>query len=290
MLARDRIEAAHSVNKLLQRLLGKPSTDRSSGRLDQPPALADRQEAPVASAPRFVALNELEALLIIASANPGRRSEFQQVMLKSDLLAATPDALDDSGWRTLETSEHISLLNVLDPDGRPTAAVFTSEQRIVDAFGAGTGFVQMNGATLLDIVAGSGAYLNPGSAYSVHWTADQLSSVLGRPVGFTVQEDTEIMLGVPRERPEALLTALGRSLSAESRIREAWLALAHWPGQDERSWYLDVRTTMAADEVSAMLGEAFQFAGETGLALNMTVTNDVESEGSGIRLIPTSTH
>lgn len=278
------------MNRLLKRLQGRPSTDRSSRRLAQTPPPADRPKAPVAGPPPFVALNALEALLVIASADPGRRHELQKVMLESDLLAATPAARDANGRRPLQGSERLSLLNVLDPNGLSMAAVFTSEQRIVDAFGAGTGFIQMNGATLLELVAGHGAYLNPGSACSVHWTADQLNAVLGKSVRFTVQEDTEIMLGVPRERPEALLAALVRPLSAENRIREAWLALAQWPEQDECSWYLDVRTAMSADEVSAMLSEAFGLAGETGLALSMTVTNDDERKGSGIRLVPAFPH
>lgn len=235
-------------------------------------------------------MNELEVLLIAASTDPSKRSEFQKVMLKSDLLAATPEAHDDSGWRTLTTSERISLLNVPAPDGVPVAAVFTSQQRIVDAFGAGTGFIQMNGATLLELVAESGAFLNPGSAYGVHWTADHLSAVLGKPTRITIQKDTQIMLGAPKERPEALLAALTRPLSADHRVREAWLALAHWPEEDRWSWYLDVRTAMSGDDVAAMLAEAFQLTSETGLTLDMRVTDENEAEGSGIRLVPTFTH
>lgn len=247
-------------------------------------------ETPPTSTPPFVALNELEVLLIAASTAPNKRSEFQKVMLESDLLAATPEARNDSGWRTLKTSERVSLLNVPAPDGVPVAAIFTSEQRIVDAFGAGTGFIQMNGAALLELVAESGAFLNPGSAYGVHWTADQISAVLGKPVRITIEKETQIMLGVPKERPDALLAALTRSLSAESRIREAWLALAHWPDEDRWAWYLDVRTAMSADDVGAMLAEALKLTGETGLMLDMTVTNENAAEGSGIRLVPITTH
>ncbi|MNS69890.1 enhanced serine sensitivity protein SseB [compost metagenome] len=280
------------MNKWLRKLFGKTTTDRPESRLVVPDRTLDTaiHETPVASAPPFVALNELETLLIAASTDPAKRRKFQDVMLASDLLAATPEAHDGSGWRTLQASEFVSLLNVPAPDGVPVAAVFTSEQRIVDAFGAGTNFIQMNGATLLELVAESGAFLNPGSAYGVHWTADQLNAVLGKPVRITIQKDTQIMLGAPRERPEALLDALTRPLAAENRIDEAWLALAHWPEEDRWSWYLDVRTAMSADDVGAMLAEAFKLTDETGLAIDMRVTNENEAEGSGIRLVPASTH
>ncbi len=280
------------MNKWLRKLFGKTTIDSPESRLLTPDRTLDTaiHETSVASTPPFVALNELEALLIAASTDPMQRSEFQDVMLKSDLLAATPEAHDSSGWRTLKKSERVSLLNVPAPDGLTVAAVFTSEQRIIDAFGAGTGFIQMNGAALLELVAESGAFLNPGSVYGVHWTADQLSAILGKPVRITIQKDTQVMLGAPKERPEALLDALTRSLSAENRIREAWLALAHWPEEDRWSWYLDVRTAMPGDDVSALLAEAFKLSSQTGLTLDMRVTNENEAEGSGIRLIPTSTH
>ena len=293
MLVRlNRTGATNTVNRWLRRLLGKSAVEQTADRSVPPDQTLNTAppETPPTSTPPFVALNELEVLLIAASTDPSKRSEFQKVMLKSDLLAATPEAHDDSGWRTLTTSERISLLNVPAPDGVPVAAVFTSQQRIVDAFGAGTGFIQMNGATLLELVAESGAFLNPGSAYGVHWTADHLSAVLGKPTRITIQKDTQIMLGAPKERPEALLAALTRPLSADHRVREAWLALAHWPEEDRWSWYLDVRTAMSGDDVAAMLAEAFQLTSETGLTLDMRVTDENEAEGSGIRLVPTFTH
>jgi len=284
--------ATRTVNKWLRKLFGKTTIDSAKSPVVAPDRTLDAEihKTPVASTPPFVALNELEALLIAASTNPAKRRQFQDAMLASDLLAATPEAHDDSGWRTLQASELVSLLNVPAPDGAPVAAVFTSEQRIVDAFGAGTGFIQMNGATLLELVAERGAFLNPGSAYGVHWTADQLSAVLGKPARITIQKDTQVMLGAPKERPEELLDALTRSLSAENRIREAWLALAHWPEEDRWSWYLDVRTAMPGDDVSALLAQAFKLSSQTGLTLDMRVTDENEAEGSGIRLIPTSTH
>jgi hypothetical protein len=293
MLVRsNRTGATNTVNRWLKRLLGKSAVDQTADRAAPPDQTLNTapMETPPTSTPPFVALNELEVLLIAASTATNKRSEFQKVMLESDLLAATPEARNDSGWRTLKTSERVSLLNVPAPDGVPVAAIFTSEQRIVDAFGAGTGFIQMNGAALLELVAESGAFLNPGSAYGVHWTADQISAVLGKPVRITIEKETQIMLGVPKERPDALLAALTRSLSAESRIREAWLALAHWPDEDRWAWYLDVSTAMSADDVGAMLAEALKLTGETGLMLDMTVTNENAAEGSGIRLVPITTH
>jgi hypothetical protein len=237
--------------------------------------------------PKFVAQNDLEQLLALAAVDPAKRREFQKMLLEEDLLAATPKPPEDGERsRTVSTGETISLLNVPGPDGRPAAAVFTSQVRIVDAFGPEVGFIEMNGETLLGLVADQGVVLNPGAIYSVHWTPEQMKVVLGKPVSWTVQKETKVMLGAPAEAPEALVSQLRTVLVAEPHIQEAWLALAHWPEQDETSWYLDVRTSLSGDQVNQLLGPAFRTLTLGDRALNMIVNPPGSPAGAGIRLVP----
>jgi hypothetical protein len=235
-----------------------------------------------------VSHNGLEALLWAAAADPSLRPQFERALLTADLLAATPAAPGaGQGWRTLAEDEAVSLLNVAGPDGGPVVAVFTSEQRVVDAFGPGAAFIQMDGATMLGLVADGGALLNPGSDCGVYWSAGQLAILLGRPIRRTVTKGTEALLGVPAEPPEELLAALRRCVSPESGIREAWLASAHWPEADEWSWYLDVRTELADGEVQKRLSGAFQAATLGGRPLDMIICPPSEGPGLGIRIVPT---
>jgi len=199
-------------------------------------------------------------MLMDAATNADTRMDFQRALLDVELYAATPDVPEAAGERTVSRGEHISLLNVQSPDGIPVAAIFTAQERIVEVFGMGTGFVAIRGEELLSIVAGQGAWLNPGFPYSVHWTADQLSVLLGKPVPHTIQKDTQIMLGVPADPPTALIAQLRSALVTDRRIVEAWLALAHWPEEGKSSWYLDIRTDLDADEVRDLLAETFRNA------------------------------
>ena len=234
--------------------------------------------------------NEIERLLIDAATNADARMVFQRALLEAELYAATPDAPEVVGERTVSSGENISLLNVQSPDGIPVAAIFTAQERIVEVFGMGTGFVAIRGEELLSIVAGQGAWLNPGFSYSVHWTADQLSALLGKPVPRTLQRDTQIMLGAPADPPTSLIAQLRSSLARDSRIAEAWLALAHWPEEEKSSWYLDIRTNLDADEVRNLLAETFRNADYAGRPLDMVVNRQSEKEGIGIRLVPMQTH
>src|SRR6185369_1220181 len=101
--------------------------------------------------------NEIERLLIDAATNADARMVFQRALLEAELYAATPDAPEVVGERTVSSGENISLLNVQSPDGIPVAAIFTAQERIVEVFGMGTGFVAIRGEELLSIVAGQGA-------------------------------------------------------------------------------------------------------------------------------------
>ena len=112
-----------------------------------PPEEAREQSA-------FQPQNELEELLIAAATDPEARPRFTQALLTSDLLVATPDAPAAPVERISE-GETISILNVQTPEGTPMPGVFTSELRLAETFGAGAGYVGMNGRVLFEIIAES---------------------------------------------------------------------------------------------------------------------------------------
>ena len=269
---------------------------RLLGRGDAIPNIDAKADATEAAAPAeapFVAFqphNEIERLLMEAAVNPDARAAFQGALLRADLYAATPEAPELPGARTISEGETLSLLNVQAPDGSAVAAIFTAQERIVEVFGLGAGFVAIRGEELLSLVAGQGAWLNPGFPYSVHWTPQQLSAVLGKGQQRTIEKETRVMLGVPAEPPAKLVAALQTILGRDDRIAEAWLALAHWPEQGSSSWYLDVRTDLDGSVVRDLLAETFRHADYAGRPLDMVVNRPGASEGAGIRVAPSQTH
>jgi len=272
----------------LKKLFGVGHNDGASAENSQILPASGRIES--ASFVAFQPHNEIERLLMDAAANVDARMAFQRALLEAQLYAATPDAPEIAEERTIQEDEHISLLNVQSPDGAPVAAIFTAQERIVEVFGMGAGFVAIRGEELLTIVASQGAWLNPGFPYSVYWTADQLGAILGKPQRRTVQKDTQILLGAPADPPTALIAELRKTLANDDRIVEAWLALANWPEDNKSSWYLDVRTNLEADAVHSLLAETFKNADYAGRPLDMVVNKPDGGEGIGIRLVPVHTH
>jgi hypothetical protein len=232
----------------------------------------------------FQAQNVLERALMGAAVDPAARPAFEQLVLKSELYVATPEAPPAARERVLERDEMVNFFTVPGPDGGQLPALFTSEARIAEVFGAGIGFLRINGATLLEMVAGDGAFLNPGLDYGVHWSAGDLAAMLGHPVRRVLDQDTKVLLGSPASPPEALIRDLAALFREDGRIERAWLALAHWPSGGP-AWYLDVRTNLGPDEVNSLLADLLNRSDLGGLSLDMIVNQPGGGDGTGI-LIP----
>jgi len=278
----------------MKKLLGRLATILGA----KPQASPTRREATPSSAQGssqtpFVAFqphNAIEQMLAEAAIKPDARMAFQQALLEADLYVATPDAPEAVRMRMAGEAESLSVLNVKRPDGVSVAAIFTAQERIVEVFGVGRGFVAMKGSVLLEMVASHGACLNPGSSYSVYWTPNELARILGKLVPRTVKKGTRINLGTPADPPTALIEALKATLSRDPRITEAWFALAHWPEDGKWSWYLDVRTELDGAVVQSLLDETLKHADYAGRPLDMIVNKPGGEQGSGMRIVPLHTH
>ncbi len=253
-----------------------------------PSGPADKQTNALSAAPPFEPVNPLEELLIAASRDPALRGRFNSLLLESNLYAATPEMPDKHFSGVLEKGSRLDLLTTATPDGAMVAALFTSIGRVSEAFGA-VGYVAAPAENLLDIVSKTGAILNPGLAYGVHWQPRDLGALLGKPEPRVIGQETTLRLEIPSDRPEALVRDLRAILSADPHVDEAWLALAVWPQQAERSWYLDIRTRLDVQEVRTMLQRVLRAGPFDGLPLDMIVRPAAEGAGIGIRLAPAGT-
>lgn len=235
--------------------------------------------------PTFEPLNEIERLLMDAAVRADARPVFERALLDAQLFAATPEAPATHTERIVGAGETLQLFNVESPQGTAVAAIFTAHERIADFFQRQTGYVAMRGEDLLEIVAGQGAWLNPGASYGVYWSAQDLAVILGKPVTRTIEKDTQILLGSPADPPVALIAALKAVLGNDARIAGAWLALAHWP-DGTSAWHLDIRTALDADAVRALLADTFKTADYAGRPLDMVVNAPDGADGTGIRIAP----
>lgn len=238
-----------------------------------------------ASPPAFVPNNMVEQQLV-AAANGGleQQKAFERFILDETLYVATPEVPAEETV-TFSQGESIRLLNVPLNDGRQAAAVFTSPQRVAEAFGE-VGYIGIEGRVLFEMIRATPAVLNPGQTYGVVWEPDSIATMLGLPAERVVEKDTQIMLGFPADPPTELIDRLKTALGAVPQVGAAWLALAAWPETQTQSWYLDVRTSSADHEpIRRALPGAVDGADMQGRPLDMIINPAGQAEGLGIVIV-----
>jgi len=274
-----KLEGMRNLLRWLSAPLKKSETPASAVSGDAPPP-----------PPAFIPENELEEALMEAATNPDRRTVFSTMLLDSDLFAATPDAADQRKVHSLQAGDQLRLFTVDLATGGRATALFTSERRVAEVFGAEVGFVAAKGRSVLELVMNDDAILNPGLGYGVHWTPADIASLLGKPVARTVAKETKLLLGTPAEIPDTVVRRLTDVLGGDGRISEAWLALAYWPDSQESAWYLDLRSTHARDELADMIAAMLKGMDLGGKPLDTVIFPPSHPPGTGIRLKPLQTH
>lgn len=234
---------------------------------------------------QFEPANNVELQLVAAATgDAAQQKAFERFILDETLYVATPEVKSE-GYVTLEKDTNVKLLNVPLNDGRSAAAVFTSPQRIAEAFGD-VGYIGIQGRVLFEIIRTSPAVLNPGQAMGVVWEPDALSAMLGLPSERVIQKDTEVLLGAPAQVPTDLVQRLKVALSNVPAIEAAWLALAAWPPEFKQSWYLQVHTSAADHEaIRRALPGALEGADMMGKHLDMVINSADPKDGVGIVVV-----
>lgn len=247
-----------------------------------------------ASPPAFAPNNMVEQQLV-AAANGGldQQKAFERFILDETLYVATPEVPAEETV-TFSKGESLRLLNVPLNDGRQAAAVFTSPQRVAEAFGE-VGYLGIEGRVLFEMIRAGPAVLNPGQTYGVVWEPEALSAMIGLPVERVVEKETQVMLGSPSEVPAELLERLKAAFEPLAEVQAAWLALAYWPDAPNHAWYLDVRSGGDHEPIRRALAAVFAEVRLGDRPLDMIINAPDPKDGVGLvvvaprKLAPTKT-
>jgi len=194
----------------------------------------------------FQPVNALEHALV--AADPEARPAFSRAFLEGAVLVGLHDPV---GAVAPE-----NLVCVKGPDGAVAAVVLTSAERAAAIFDGTIALVEASGRAVLESRRGSAVVVNPNCDYGVAWSAADIDALLDGVTTEIVRGDTSILLGHPKERPDALIAALARELGALEGVKGAWLLLAHRADKREPSFLLGVDHAGDWAPVSAAIGRA----------------------------------
>jgi hypothetical protein len=186
--------------------------------------------------------NRLEELLLAATKDDSARPQFYREFLNFDLYvlgeAVGPSVdLGKGHHQSLGQELHGRGYNI---GGRVVAAIFSSEERIREAFDdpkafAKANYLRMNARTLLEsLPPGMPIVLNPRSSFGKELAPEEVKaildgSILGKREGTMIPPGEQYYLRKPPILPEKLVLALTAYFGRSNAVQEAYLAEIYVP-------------------------------------------------------------
>jgi hypothetical protein len=187
---------------------------------------------------KFFPENRLEALLIQAANDPGARPEFYKELLVSDLYVLIVSGDRPYGTQVAQEGERLSIKGIT-LNGRKLIPVFTSERRLREFIHEEESLAKLDGQALFSMIAAQhdGIVLNPASSYGKEFTSQEIRALVDgsifQPRQQTITEDTQVLIGMPKEYPTKLVNALSKYFQGRPEVKKAYVALIQMPNSDE---------------------------------------------------------
>jgi hypothetical protein len=193
--------------------------------------------------------NDIERLLVHASAEPAERPRFARALMDAEVFVVLvpeggriPPGVD--GKTVIPQGTKLSMPGAM--RGQETLIPFFTSPSRAKAWFAGDHVVAPDRTRdLFERHPGAPFVLNPNSDYGKDFTPAEVTRLLAGeynsgPQTVTASSPQQVLLAHPKEIPAALIEALAREFDALPSVRGAWLMLATYPGQSEQSWILGV--------------------------------------------------
>jgi len=230
--------------------------------------------------------NDIERLLMRASADPAERPAFARALMDAQIFVVLvseggPIVPGPDGQVTIPAGARLTLPNATRGEER-LIPFFTSPSRARTWFRDDHIVAPDRTRDLFERYPDLPFLLNPGSDYGKEFTSGEVRRLLSGqfddgPRTIVTDKPQQVLLGHPRQMPVALIEALGWELGAVKTVNGAWLMLAMLPGNTEQSWMLGVDHTGAWQDVQDAIGRAI-----AGNILEGRILDAVALEGSSL--------
>jgi type III secretion system (T3SS) SseB-like protein len=211
--------------------------------------------------------NDIERLLMRASAEPAERPAFARALMDAQIFlvmiaGGVPIGPPDADGKIIIPEGATLTLPSATRGEEQLIPFFTSPSRARSWFKGDHVIGPDRTRDLFVRHPGAPFVLNPGSDYGKDYTPGEVARMLAgefdlrAPQTVTTQAPEQILLAHPKEIPTDLIEALAREFAGVKSVRGAWLMLAMRAGQAEQSWMLGVDHKGAWQEVRDAIGRA----------------------------------
>ncbi len=183
--------------------------------------------------------NDLERSLVKAANDPSHRPQFYRDLLASEIYVI------HAGGQPLEIHDGVLQeganlqMEAWQRDGEDWLPIFSSLTRLQQYLQSKAVYVQLHARDFFEITRGANVLLNPGLDYGKEFTVAEIERMLDGSIfhagqSYTIDKETQILIGQPAEYPTELVNALSRLFRQHSHVRAAYLAHFFNPDRDER--------------------------------------------------------
>jgi hypothetical protein len=208
--------------------------------------------------------NDIERLLMRASAEPAARPDFARAIMDTQIFVVfvsdVPIVPGPDGKITIPVGARLAMPSATRGEEQLTP-FFTARSR-ARAWFKGDHIVMPDKTRDLFARHPDATFvLNPGSDYGKEFLPGEVKRLLAghfeeSPQTQVIEEAEQVLLGRPKEIPVDLIEALAREFSATPVVRGAWLMLAMREGASEQSWMLGVDHEGSWQDVRSAIGRA----------------------------------
>jgi hypothetical protein len=182
----------------------------------------------------FEPQNQLERSLLRAGSDPAFRPQFYRELSEADLFIVPEGRPPTEQTSVVLSKGEKLLLQPIAIDGREYLPVFSSLPRLQKVIARESSYLQINAVEFLKMTAGAALWLNPGSECGKEFSAQEIQGILDGSLWRAadqrvIQQDTQVLIGQPKQYPQELADTLCRFFKTKPEIKRAWLAQLLYP-------------------------------------------------------------
>ncbi len=185
-------------------------------------------------------VNDLEKALHKAAADNTQAPAFYEELMESKVfILGKPEENPDSGKFTLEEEQALIIQHwERETDKSPVVPFFTSLQMLQQAINDDEPYLELPTASLFQLTMGAPLVLNPNSEFGMEFEPEDVAILLDSDLlvnsEHILDEETEVLLGIPSEVPSAFNTVLSDYFAKHPQIESAYLGTIQIPDDDDK--------------------------------------------------------
>ncbi len=183
--------------------------------------------------------NDLEKALHKAAADHNEAPKFYEKLMESKVFVLGKPEEEDTGSFTLEEEQAVIIQHwERETDQSPVVPFFTSLQMLQQAIASDEPYLELTTVDLFQLTMGAPLVLNPNSEFGMEFDPEDVALLLDTDLmvnsEHTLDEHTEVLLGIAENVSETFISVLTEYFSRNKEVEAAYLGTIQIPEDDDK--------------------------------------------------------